>query len=101
MNIPPFPSMNNTVKRDFTEEMLKFPSDHSLDDKTASVVANFRATTSNFHHVSSHNQSFLKRVANITSNSLHAHGFAVIQLMNGKFSIASIIKMGLEAALTF
>lgn len=44
--------MNNAVKRDITVEKLKFPSDHSLDDKTASAAAGFRATTNNFSLVS-------------------------------------------------
>lgn len=98
MNIPLLPPLNNTVKRDITVEMLKFPADHSLDDKTASAAANFRATTSNLSLVSSHIQSLSKPVVNIRSNSLCVRGFA---LLNVKLSIARIIKIGSEAASTF
>lgn len=76
MDIPPFPPMNNNVKRDSTVEMLKFPADHSVDDETASVSANFGTTTCDFRRVSSQIQSLSKRVANITSNSLCICGFA-------------------------
>lgn len=76
MNIPPFPPMKNNVKRDITLEMLKFPADDSLDDKTASVSANFGATTCDSRRVSSQIRSLSKRVANITSDSLCICGFA-------------------------
>lgn len=93
--------MNNTVKKDITAEILKFPADHSLDDKTASVAANFSATTSNLHRISSNILSLSKTVVNITNNSLCPWFCSVFQLMNEKMSIARITKMELEAALTF
>lgn len=60
-------------------EMFKFSADHSLDDKTTSVAANFRETTSNFSL-----QSYpvcvktgSKYIVNITGNSLCVCGFAL------------------------